>query len=60
MLVRQGPDPIAQGREVCVLAMSAGHQIVLDEDADEIKVVHPGGAELTMSASEIVTELVAS
>ena len=49
--------PSPKGEKVRLLATSAGHQIVVDEDADEIKVVHPAGAELTMSGSEIVLKL---
>ena len=54
----QRPDP--QGDRVRVIVTGSGHQIVLDEESDEIKLVHPGGAELTMSASEIVLKLGAS
>ena len=36
-----------------VLATSGGHQILIDEQADEIKLVHPGGAEVSLGASEI-------
>ena len=40
-----------------LLATSAGHQVVIDEDADEIRVVHPGGAEIRLSADEIVLSM---
>jgi hypothetical protein len=49
------PDP--QGSKARLLATTAGHKIVLDEDQDQIQVQHPGGAEFTMSASEIVLKL---
>jgi hypothetical protein len=49
------PDPA--GAKSRLLATSAGHQIVLDEDRDQIQLKHPGGAEITMSASEIVLKL---
>ena len=51
----QRPEP--QGEKIRLLATKAGHQLVLDEDADEIKLVHPGGATITLSASEIVLAL---
>jgi hypothetical protein len=51
----QRPQPI--GEKIRLLATSAGHQILIDEDADEIKLVHPGGAEFTMGASEVVLKL---
>jgi hypothetical protein len=49
--------PAPQGETVRLLATAAGHQIVIDEDADEIKLVHPGGAEVKLSASEITLTL---
>ena len=52
-----GERPRPGGAKARVLATSAGHKIVLDEDADEIQIQHPGGAELTMSADEIVLKL---
>src|SRR5262249_4547854 len=51
----QRPEP--KGATIRLLATTAGHQIVIDEDADEIKLVHPGGAEFTIGASEIVLKL---
>lgn len=36
-----------------LLATTSGHQILVDEDADVIKIVHPGGAQITMSSDEI-------
>ena len=49
------PDP--SGNKARLLATSAGHKIVLDEDQDRIQLLHPGGAEITMSANEIVLKL---
>jgi hypothetical protein len=49
----RGQVPQPQGEKIRLLATSANHQIVIDEDADEIKLVHPGGAEVTLGASEI-------
>lgn len=49
--------PAPQGEKIRLLATSAGHQVLVDEDADEIKVVHPGGAELKLGSSEITLKL---
>lgn len=48
-----GQRPAPEGEKVRVLATSAGHSVVIDEDANEIKVVHPGGAELRLANDEI-------
>ncbi len=45
------PDPGAP--KTRVLATTAGHKFVLDEDANEIQLLHPGGAELKMTDSDI-------
>lgn len=49
--------PTPQGEKIRLFSTSAGHQIVIDEDADEIKLVHPGGAELSLGSSEISLKL---
>jgi hypothetical protein len=49
----RGQVPQPQGETIRLLATSAGHQIMLDERADEIKLVHPGGAEVKLGSSEI-------
>jgi uncharacterized protein involved in type VI secretion and phage assembly len=36
-----------------VLATTPGHKVVIDEDADEIVLTHPGGAEVKLTSSEI-------
>ena len=51
----QRPDPT--GEKQRLLATSAGHQFLLDEDADEIHLTHPGGAEVVIGASEISLKL---
>jgi hypothetical protein len=48
-----GQRPSPKGEKVRLLATSAGHQVVIDEDADEIRLTHPGGAEVTLGSSEI-------
>jgi hypothetical protein len=52
-----GQRPAPNGEKVRLLATTAGHQVMIDEDADEIKLVHPGGAEVKLSASEITLTL---
>jgi hypothetical protein len=51
----QRPSP--KGEKARLLATAAGHQVLIDEDADEIKLVHPGGAEVTLGSSEITLSL---
>ena len=45
--------PAPASTTIRVLATTAGHKIVIDEDADEIVVTHPGGAEVKLSSSGI-------
>jgi uncharacterized protein involved in type VI secretion and phage assembly len=45
--------PSPAGATVCVLATTPGHKVVIDEDANEIVVTHPRGAEVKLTASEI-------
>jgi uncharacterized protein involved in type VI secretion and phage assembly len=45
------PKPAAA--TVRVLSTTPGHQVVIDEDADEIILTHPGGAEVKLGASSI-------
>jgi hypothetical protein len=49
------PDP--GGTTQRVLATTGGLKIVLDEDADELRLVHGGGAEIVLSADEIRLEI---
>jgi Type VI secretion system/phage-baseplate injector OB domain len=49
------PDPsTAKAR---VLATSAGHKLVLDDDAQKVQLLHSGGAEFTMEQSQITLKL---
>ena len=50
---RPTPDGVTQR----LLATSAGHQILLDEDADEMRLTHPGGAEIVIGAQELTISL---
>lgn len=47
----QRPDP--QGDGVRVIVSKNGHQVVLDDDADELILKHSGGPEFKMTATEI-------
>lgn len=51
----QVPSP--QGDTVRILETSPGHQILIDEQNDEIKIVHPGGAEVKIGSSDITLTL---
>lgn len=53
----RGQVPSPQGETIRLLATSAGHQIVVDEPSNEIKLVHPDGAEVTLGSSEISLKL---
>jgi phage baseplate assembly protein gpV len=48
----QRPDP--QGAAVRVIVSEKGHKLILDDDADEVKVVHGSGPEIKITATEIV------
>jgi uncharacterized protein involved in type VI secretion and phage assembly len=54
---KSGDRPAPKSARARVIVTEGGHQLVLDEDSNEIKLVHPGGATLTMSATEIVMSL---
>lgn len=47
----QMPEP--KGTTVRLLATKANHQIVIDEAKNEMKLVHPGGPTIVMSATEM-------
>lgn len=40
-----------------LLATTAGHQILIDEDADTITLKHPDGAEITLGSSDLELKL---
>ena len=50
----RGQRPQPDGNRQRLLATSAGHQIVIDEDANEIRLEHPGGAKIVLNSSGIV------
>lgn len=47
----QRPDP--QGEAVRVIVSEKGHRIVLDDDADEVTLVHGSGPEIKLTGDEI-------
>lgn len=49
--------PAPQGDRIRLIATKSGHQFVLDEEADRIQLLHPGGAEVTLGNSDIVLKL---
>ena len=51
----QRPEPAANLARL--LATSAGHQLLLDEEGDEIKLVHPGGAEIVIGSDAITISI---
>jgi len=48
----QRPDP--QGATVRVIVSEHGHKLILDDEADELTLVHGGGPEIKITGSEIV------
>lgn len=52
-----GQRPSPRGDLVRLVATRSGHKVVLDEDGDVVQLVHPGGAEVTLGASEITLKL---
>jgi hypothetical protein len=48
----QRPDP--QGPKLRVIVSENGHTVILDDDSNEVKVVHGGGPEIRMTGSDIV------
>lgn len=45
------PDP--QGDAVRIIVSEKGHKLILDDDSNEVKLVHGSGPEITMTATEI-------
>ena len=48
----QRPDP--QGAGVRIIVSEKGHKLILDDEADELKLVHGRGPEIKLTANEIV------
>lgn len=51
----QRPDPSAE--TVRLIATSGGHQVLIDEDANEIKLIHPDGAEIALTSEGITLSM---
>ena len=45
--------PDSAGTQTRVLATSAGHQVILDDQESKVQLLHSGGAEITLTDSEI-------
>lgn len=52
-----GEMPTAAGTQTRVLLTSRGHQLILDDEASQIQLLHSGGAEITLSDSEIKLQI---
>lgn len=48
-----GEIPIPAGKETRVLVTPRGHKIILDDENGKLQLLHPGGAEITMTDSDI-------
>jgi uncharacterized protein involved in type VI secretion and phage assembly len=49
------PDPGTTATRI--LATSKGHKLILDDDGDEVKLLHAKGAAITLTGSEITLEV---
>jgi len=49
------PDP--KGKLVRSFITTKGHKFVLDDDQDEITLLHSGGAEMKMTGSDVTIEI---
>jgi hypothetical protein len=49
-----GQRPAPAGQAVRVIVSEKGHQVILDDEADELKLVHGSGPSITLTGSEIV------
>ncbi|MEW5787784.1 MAG: phage baseplate assembly protein V [Pseudomonadota bacterium] len=53
----EGQRPTPDGEKARLLCTSAGHQVLIDEDANEMKLIHPGGAEIVMDGDGITLKM---
>jgi len=49
------PDP--GGTQARVLVTTSGHKLILDDQADEVKLLHSGGSELVMTSNNITLKI---
>lgn len=52
-----GAMPEPKGKLVRSFITTAGHKLLLDDDANEVKLIHADGAELTMTDSEVTLKI---
>jgi uncharacterized protein involved in type VI secretion and phage assembly len=52
-----GELPTPGARAVRTLVTSGGHKVVLDDEAERLQLLHPGGAELTMTNNDITLKI---
>ena len=52
-----GEIPAPGAKKVRALVTTAGHMVVLDDDASKVQLLHAGGAELTMTDSDITLKI---
>ncbi|HEY8610111.1 MAG TPA: phage baseplate assembly protein V, partial [Roseomonas sp.] len=52
-----GQRPSPDGDTARLLATRAGHQVLVDEEADEMTLLHPGGAKVTLGSDAITLSL---
>ena len=48
-----GEMPAAAGTQTRVLVTAAGHQLILDDEGSKVQLLHSGGAEITLTDTEI-------
>ena len=49
-----GQRPSPQGSKVRVIVSETGNQVVLDDNKDEVRIVHNGGPEIRITGTEVV------
>lgn len=52
-----GQRPAPESVKARLLATAMGHQVLIDEDANEMKLVHPGGAEVILNGDGILLKM---
>lgn len=53
----RGELPAPNGPDTRTLITAGGHQLVLDDEGGTVQLLHAGGAELTMTASDITLKI---
>ena len=52
-----GEIPEPKGKLVRSFITSKGHKLILNDDADEVQMLHSGGAEMTMTGDDITIKI---